>query len=112
MKKVKFIFILLVALLCCNSCEKDLGVQTLVGKITYLTNPSSGIMSVPCLFIGLETDMCDYYIKIDSHTICGEPAFVVEDIVYSFEDEVEITGRVTFYRGNYSIEIISIRKLP
>ena len=112
MRTTKFLSILLVALLCCNACERDLGVQTLVGKIIVDANPCppSIYSCLPGMMYWLETSSENYLIE---HGIWADGSKIIfNDIEYFEGDEVEITGKVTFYKGYYSIEIISIKKLP
>jgi len=125
MKHIKILYIVLITLFFCNSCENkgiSLGEQTLVGKIVGLGTPpapSKGLPPPPCTHIGFETDMWNYYVMIDSHLICGEEKFIVENIEYSINEgvEVEIIGEVTVWRNPpreeyFIIEIETIKKLP
>jgi len=118
MKATKFISILLVALFFCNSCkdkEISLGVQTLVGKIIVDANPCppSRLPCVPGVVFWLETTSKNYVIKtINSGGFWSHEKIIINDIEYFEGDEVEVTGEVKLYKGYYSIEIASIKKLP
>ena len=95
-----------------------LGEQTIVGKIIVKGNPCppSDMPCLPFAVFWLETTSDNYVLTINSQWIWNDK-IIVNDVEYFLDEEVEITGEVKvwqnqFYEEYYSIEIISIKKLP
>jgi len=118
MKTNKFLSIILVALFCyASSCKSEvpdkypisLGEQTIVGKIIPKGNPCppSDYPCVPGVVFWLETTSGDYVLTIDSRWI-WDTRFIVDDIEYFEDDEVEITGVVRVWINQHSEEYFSI----
>lgn len=71
-----------------------LGEQTLTGKIIWVPMPPFTDPPLPGVVIGLETAYDNYVLLNDEHWL-SDGTITIDNVVYSMDDEVEITGTVT-----------------
>jgi len=92
------------------------GQNTFSGKIVYMWNPCQTEPCLPGGVFGLETTSKNYILTINSNWIWTNNKLIVEDIEYSIDDEVEMTGITTVKQDINSneyteLEIQTIKKV-
>ena len=127
MKPNRIVLFCLLALTCvvvsCKTQPQDeqypkttiVGERTIAGTIVHMPMPATTEPPLPGMQLGLDTASGDYILILDGHWL-AQDNFTVEDVVYSVEDDVEITGTVSEVQlspsENYlNLEIATIRKI-
>jgi hypothetical protein len=116
MKKIKLLlfFISVFSFISISTLGQNICTGKIICKGGPVFDPDD--IPIPCVISWLETDTCDYVLSLNSHWICG-CELTVNGIDYFIDDEVIITGMVTFLGTNiyskniYEIEIATIEKL-
>ncbi len=68
--------------------------DTYSGKIIHTSNPCQTEPCLPGMVFGLETTSNNYVLTINSNWIWSNNSLIFEDVEYSIDDEVEITGTI------------------